>query len=189
MNIFLECRVRRAPALRLQRAAQESTRTVPSVGVLEIEGGVISGLCNKPNPALGRRRRSPWQTIARSPQFHSLQAHYLAAGSEDPADPEKTARVLTIMRADEYWSRSRKEAAIAAQQPSYTAYTVIKREGQDDYWIAIGAAWMHQDGDGYNVILQALPLDGKIVLRPPKADTKSAEVQGAQQAMGLFCVQ
>ena len=67
------------------------------------------------------------------------------------------------------------------QQPSYTAYTVIKREGQDDFWLNIGAAFMHQDGDGYNIILQASPINGKIVLRPPKADTKSPEVQGAQQ--------
>ena len=53
----------------------------------------------------------------------------------------------------------------------------VKREGQDDFWIAIGGAWMHRDGDGYNVILQALPIDGKIVLHPPKVDTKSPEVQ------------
>jgi hypothetical protein len=25
---------------------------------------------------------------------------------------------------------------------------------------------MHQDGDGYNIMLQALPINGKIVLRP-----------------------
>jgi hypothetical protein len=54
------------------------------------------------------------------------------------------------------------------QQPSYRAYTVVKREGQDDFWLAIGAAFMHQDGDGYNLVLQALPIDGKIVLRLPK---------------------
>ena len=29
---------------------------------------------------------------------------------------------------------------------------------------------MHQDGDGYNIVLQALPIDGKIVLRLPKTD-------------------
>ena len=57
---------------------------------------------------------------------------------------------------------------MAAQQPTYQAYTVIKREGQDDFWLNIGAAFQHQDGDGYNVVLQALPLGGKIVLRLPK---------------------
>jgi hypothetical protein len=61
-----------------------------------------------------------------------------------------------------------------AQQPAYRAYTVVKRaEGQDDFWLAIGAAFPHQSGDGFNVVLQALPIpdrDGqcKIVLRPPK---------------------
>jgi hypothetical protein len=71
----------------------------------------------------------------------------------------------------------------ANQKPSFTAYTVHKREGQDDFWIAIGAAFMHQDGDGYNIVLQALPLDGKIVLRPPKADTKPEQTQRDQQTV------
>jgi hypothetical protein len=57
------------------------------------------------------------------------------------------------------------------QQPSFTAYAVTKRgEGQDDWWTPIGAAWPHGDGLGFNIQLQTLPLDGKIVLRPPKAD-------------------
>ena len=64
---------------------------------------------------------------------------------------------------------------MANQQPSHRAYTIVKREGQDDFWLAIGAAFPHQSGDGFNVILQALPIPGgdgqcKIVLRPPKAD-------------------
>ncbi len=61
---------------------------------------------------------------------------------------------------------------MAAQQPAYQAYTVVKREGQDDFWLNIGAAFMHQDGEGYNVLLQALPINGKIVLRPPKSQTE-----------------
>jgi hypothetical protein len=70
---------------------------------------------------------------------------------------------------------------MANQQPTYRAYTVVKREGQDDFWIALGAAFMHQDGEGFNVVLQALPLPGgdgtcKIVLRPPK-DEKDEQPQ------------
>ena len=70
-----------------------------------------------------------------------------------------------------------------AQQPAYRAYTVVKRgEGQDDFWLAIGAAFPHQSGDGFNVVLQALPIpngDGqcKIVLRPPKSDDAEPQPQ------------
>ena len=61
-----------------------------------------------------------------------------------------------------------------ADQPALQAFTVIKREGQDDYWLNIGAAFAHKDGDGFNIILQALPINGKIVLRPPKSQNEEA---------------
>jgi hypothetical protein len=68
---------------------------------------------------------------------------------------------------------------MANQQPTYQAYTVVKREGQDDFWLNIGAAFMHQDGEGFNIVLQALPITGKIVLRPPKAQTEQQHEQAA----------
>ncbi len=83
-------------------------------------------------------------------------------------------------------SPHRKETLTMAkdiQQPAYRAYTVIKREGQDDYWLNVGTAFPHKDGDGYNIILQALPIDGKIVLRPPKEDDeKPKEKNNSRQA-------
>jgi hypothetical protein len=74
----------------------------------------------------------------------------------------------------------------ATTQPAYRAFTVIKREGADDFWLAIGAAFPHQSGDGFNVILQALPIpngDGqcKIVLRPPR-DQDEPAAQPARSA-------
>src|ERR1700682_3462220 len=59
---------------------------------------------------------------------------------------------------------------MATQQPSYQPFTVVKREGQDDFWLNIGGAFLHQDGDGFNV--QVLPINGKIVVRLPKSDNK-----------------
>jgi hypothetical protein len=65
---------------------------------------------------------------------------------------------------------------MSTNQPALRAFTVIKREGQDDFWLPIGAAFAHEKGGGFNVILQALPLPGadgtcKIVLRTPKDDS------------------
>ena len=51
------------------------------------------------------------------------------------------------------------------RQPTHRAYSVIRREGQDDYWLNIGLVFPHKDGGGFNLILQAFPLDGKIVCR------------------------
>jgi hypothetical protein len=68
---------------------------------------------------------------------------------------------------------------MAVQQPSYTAFTIHKREGKDDFWLAIGAAFMHEDGDGYNIVLQALPIDGKVVLRLPKTQNEKPPEQPA----------
>jgi hypothetical protein len=60
-------------------------------------------------------------------------------------------------------------------KPAYRAYTVIKREGKDDYWLNLGVAFAHEDGDGFNLLLQAQPLDGKIVLRTYKEDEGEQE--------------
>lgn len=63
-----------------------------------------------------------------------------------------------------------------APAPDFRAYTVIKGgEGKDDYWLPIGAAFAHADKGGYNVVLQALPIDGRVVLRIPKDDDAPAE--------------
>ena len=54
--------------------------------------------------------------------------------------------------------------------PTHTCYTVRDR-GADRkaYWASIGSAWTNRDGS-LNISLDALPLDGKIVLRPRKDD-------------------
>ena len=74
----------------------------------------------------------------------------------------------------------------------YRVYSVIKRERQDDYWLNIGVAFPHEDGKGFNVMLQALPLhgEGKIVLREhdPKEqdDTSATLVRGVGPCISLL---
>lgn len=60
-------------------------------------------------------------------------------------------------------------------KPAFRAYTVIKRDGKEDYWLNLGVAFPHEDGEGFNLLLQALPIDGKLVLRTYKDDEEEAE--------------
>ena len=66
-------------------------------------------------------------------------------------------------------------------KPAYRAYTVIKRDGKEDFWLNLGVAFEHEDHEGYNLLLQALPLDGKIVLRTYKEEEEEEKPKGKFQ--------
>jgi hypothetical protein len=55
--------------------------------------------------------------------------------------------------------------APASKSPSHVAYQIRDREGGKGFWTRIGAAWAHADGQGFNVQLESVPLDGRITLR------------------------
>ena len=55
-----------------------------------------------------------------------------------------------------------------SKQPTYIAYQVRDRgEGEKGFFTRIGAAWAHGDGNGFSIQLDAIPLDGRVVLRIP----------------------
>ena len=62
-----------------------------------------------------------------------------------------------------------------AKQPTHRAYSVIRREGQDDFWLNLGLVFPHKDTKGFNIILQALPIDGKLVCREIDDDDHTEE--------------
>jgi hypothetical protein len=68
-----------------------------------------------------------------------------------------------------------------AKQPTHRAYSVIKREGQDDFWLNLGLVFPHKDGSGFNIMLQAIPLDGKVVCREITADDAEDEAAGSRE--------
>ena len=49
--------------------------------------------------------------------------------------------------------------------PSHIAYQVRDGKGDKGFWTRIGAAWQHKDGNGFNIQLESVPLDGRITLR------------------------
>ena len=69
----------------------------------------------------------------------------------------------------------------------YRVYSIVPRPKQDDYWLNIGVAFPHDDGQGFNVMLQALPLptgtgDCKIVLRAYDPAAHKEEEESKQAA-------
>ena len=54
--------------------------------------------------------------------------------------------------------------------PTHRAYSV-RNFGEDNkksYWTQIGSAWAHSDGKGYNILLESVPVNGRLTIRPIK---------------------
>jgi hypothetical protein len=66
-------------------------------------------------------------------------------------------------------------------RPSHRVYAVTKN-GKRSFWKPIGAAWVHGDGEGFNLKLDYLPLnDAEIVVRKPSA---AADAEAEESAAG-----
>lgn len=52
-------------------------------------------------------------------------------------------------------------------KPDYYAYSVRTINDESSNWTRLGAAWNNKDGEGINIVLDGLPIDGKLTLRKP----------------------
>ena len=57
--------------------------------------------------------------------------------------------------------------------PKYRVF--ISKEGKEgkNFYTEVGVAWAFKEKDGLSIELDALPVDGKLVLFPPKAKEDS----------------
>ena len=60
-------------------------------------------------------------------------------------------------------------------KPAFEIFVVREGSNKKSYFTKIGAAWPTKSGTGYNADLFALPVDGKIVLLPPKEKEDAPE--------------
>lgn len=51
------------------------------------------------------------------------------------------------------------------KRPDLAAYVVRDREDKKSNWREIGVAFKHKDGKGFDLLLDAVPVSGRVVLR------------------------
>ena len=82
---------------------------------------------------------------------------------------------------------SQERSGPVSGKPTHKVFVVEDRNGEGDdndaFWTRVGSAWPHKDGKGLNVVLSALPVNGRIVLRVYTAeDEKADEAKQTQKA-------
>jgi hypothetical protein len=75
-------------------------------------------------------------------------------------------RSTNLKRRRTTMSTTEKTESTSSKLPSHIAYHVRGREGEKGFFTRIGAAWPSKDGKGLNIQIDAVPLSGRITLRP-----------------------
>jgi hypothetical protein len=58
-----------------------------------------------------------------------------------------------------------------SKRPTFTAFSVrdyTKNGTKESDWSRIGCAWLHKDGEGFDIILEATPVNGRVAIRKNK---------------------
>jgi hypothetical protein len=63
--------------------------------------------------------------------------------------------------------------------PAFMLYRV-DGNGPDAWWTKIGAAWPNRDGKGFSFLCDAVPLQGRMVMRAYTPKSKEAEAPKAR---------
>lgn len=65
------------------------------------------------------------------------------------------------------------------RKPTHAIYHV-RGEGKSAYWTRVGAAWIHEDGEGLSLALDFVPVnaDGRLVVRANKPTDGEQPQQG-----------
>ena len=83
-------------------------------------------------------------------------------------------------------SHQQKGHQVMSGKPSHKVFVVEDKEtegdGNDAFWTRVGSAWPHKDGKGLNLVLSALPINGRLVLREytPEDEKKDDEKKTAK---------
>ena len=65
-------------------------------------------------------------------------------------------------------SKAQSNKSREAKAPAFIAWHVAEKSKDKSFWTRIGAAWDHDDGKGFTLQLDLIPVSGgRIVLREP----------------------
>lgn len=86
------------------------------------------------------------------------------------------------LSANDVAANKRRSPMAGNQTPAFKVFVVEERENNEDsFWTRIGSAWAHKDGKGYNIVLSALPINGRIVMRANDDDAEDEPAKKKQK--------